>query len=431
MKRVLVALLTGCLVFSMAGCGSGSKGDEKVELTILTRLNEESGEEKFLRESLAQYAEENGIDITVDNVPVEEDYLNKLRTSFADGQTPNIFYDYGGSRTLDYLESDALVNFETYLDEDPEWKDTFMKSCWGDVDYTDEGYEGLWGLPAKSYVVSLYCNEEIFEENNLEYPESFDDLLDVCEKLMEAGIQPFQCGAKDSYRLGHLHNNIVLKSLGADAADKLADRTLAYDSEEMIETYRVIDNMIKKGYLGKDLLDTDVNTEKSMYLAGETAMRWDGEWFIQPLKDAGDIYNKTKVVPFPYINEECKVYAQGGNNDILFASKLNKSDKEVEETVKLAKFMTSQEYMRQNNEIASYLYPIKFTPTENTPENPLLEDVKELLAGYEETRTDLQVYDKDTHMIDTVRNALQGLAMGNSPEQVGKEIVERIEQYQN
>lgn len=428
MKKLVLALLTGCVMVSIAGCG---KEDEKVHLTVLTRLNEESGEEKFVRESMEEYAKENNIEITVDNLPVEEDYLNKLRTSFADGQTPNIFYDYGGSRTLDYLESDALVNFQPYLDEDPEWKDTFMQNCWNDVDYSEEGYEGLWGLPVKSYAVSLYCNKEIFEAQNLEYPETFDELLEVCQKLLDAGIQPFQCGAKDSYRLGHLHNNIVLKSLGAKAVDQLADRTLAYDSEEMIETYRVIDDMIKKGYLGKDLLDTDVNTEKSMYLAGETAMRWDGEWFIQPLKDAGEIYDKTVVIPFPYINESCKGYAQGGNNDILFASKLNKTDKEVEETIKLAKYMTSQEYMSKNNEIASYLYPIKFTPTDKTPENPLLDEVKTIVENYDEMRTDIQVYDKDTHMIDTVRNALQGLAMGNTPEQCGKEIVDRIEQYQN
>ncbi len=92
---------------------------------------------------------------------------------------------------------------------------------------------------------------------------------------------------------------------------------------------------------------------------------------------------------------------------------------------------TSQEYMSKSNEIASYLYPIKFTPTETTPENPLLDEVKTIVENYDEMRTDIQVYDKDTHMIDTVRNALQGLAMGNTPEQCGKEIVDRIEQYQN
>lgn len=433
MKRVLACLLTGCMVLSMAGCGSAKKEkkDDKTKLTVLTRVVEGSGEEKYIREKMKAYGEEKGIDVIVDNIPVEEDYLNKLRTSFADGDTPNIFYDYGGSRTLDYLESDALVDFSPYLEKNPEWKDSFMEYCWSDVDYSEEGYEGVWGLPSKSYTVSLFYNKEIFEKQGLTPPETFEQLLDVCEKLKTAGIQPFQCGEKDNYRLGHFHNNIVLKSLGADAVDKLADRTLAYDSKEMIETYQIISDMIKKGYMGTDLLNTDANTEKSMYIAEKTAMRWDGDWFVPTLLENKEMYDKTGAVPFPYINKECNEFAQGGNNDILFASKLNKSEKEVKETVALAEYMTSVKYISEENEVAPYLFPIKFTPTDKTEPNPLLDGIKKNVEGYKEMKTDIQVYDPDSHMIDTVRNALQGLAMGNTPEQCGKEIVDRIAEYDN
>ena len=33
-------------------------------------------------------------------------------------------------------------------------------------------------------------------------------------------------------------------------------------------------------------------------------------------------------------------------------------------------------------------------------------------------------------MINTVRSALQGLAMGNTPEQVGQEIIDTMAQYE-
>lgn len=438
MKKVVVWLLTGCLFLSLAGCSdgkkqsgeAGAKGDEEINLTIMTRYNEGSEDEKYIKERLQEFSDmDNGIKVEIDNLPVEEDYLDKLRTSFANGDTPNVFSEYGGSRTLDYIESDAIVNLQPYLEEDKEWYDSFYPSFWTDFDYSDKGYEGLWGVPVKSYAVSLYYNKEIFEEQGLTPPESFDDLLEVCAKLKEAGIKPFQCGAKDSYRLGHLHNNIVLKTFGAGAAEKLADRSMAYDSEEMIGTYQVIADMIEKEYLGDDLLDTDVNTEKSVYLAGDCAMRWDGDWFVPVLLESGDMYDKTGVIPFPYINEEHKDSAQGGANDSLFISKVNKSEAEIEASVELIKFMSSQDFISKENEVASFLFPIEFTPTADTPENPVLDEVKECVSEYKEMKTDLQVYDPASHMIDTVRNAMQGLAMGNTPEQCGKEIVDRIKEY--
>lgn len=35
----------------------------------------------------------------------------------------------------------------------------------------------------------------------------------------------------------------------------------------------------------------------------------------------------------------------------------------------------------------------------------------------------MQNYDPETHMLNTVRTALQGLFVGNTPEQCGEEIV--------
>ena len=72
------------------------------------------------------------------------------------------------------------------------------------------------------------------------------------------------------------------------------------------------------------------------------------------------------------------------------------------------------------------LHPVKFEPTLNTPSNPLVDELVKIFASYEAVSTDIQNIDMESHMIDTVRNALQGLAMGISPEQCGKQIVDRI-----
>lgn len=443
MKRLISILLAGSMILSLAACTSSSSGSGsaknsdtsanitqstaggKVTIRVASRYGADVPDEKYYRQKVEEFNKTNkdGITVTMDNIPTESDYLDKLRTSFADGDTPNVFIEYGGSRTLDYLKSNALVNMQPYFDKDPDWYKSFKPQFWTDLKY--KGYDGVWGVPFKSYIVVLYYNKEIFQKQGLTPPKSYEDLLNVCQKLKSAGIKPFQAGEKDVFRFGHLNNNLVIKSLGADVATKLADRSLSYDSPEMLKTYQMIADMNSKGYLGTDVLNTDYNTEKSTYAAGQCAMRWDGSWYVSEIFGT-DIYNKTAVVPFPYVDEKYKDQAQGGSSDMWFVSKLNKSQEEIDASVKFLKYITSEEYTAGNNEIASVVYPINFTPTAKTPKNPLLDDIKKILDETKNVQTDIQNSDPDSHMLDTVRNALQGLAMGNSPDKCGKDIVQSI-----
>lgn len=54
----------------------------------------------------------------------------------------------------------------------------------------------------------------------------------------------------------------------------------------------------------------------------------------------------------------------------------------------------------------------------------------EIIAETKEVRGDIENYDSATHMINTVRQALQGIAMGNSSDEVGKTITDLIAEYE-
>lgn len=450
-KQFLALALTGAMVMSMAACGGGEKesspdapattkedtdnkeaeegkeekgSGEDVTITIASRYGSDVPDEKYFREKIQEFSDmDNGIKVEMDTIPTETDYLDNLRTGFASGDTPNVFTEYGGSRTLDYLESDALLNMQPYYDEDPDWYNSFNSAVWEKLQY--EGYDGVWGIPFKMYTVVLYYNKEIFEDNGLTPPESFDDLLDVCEKLTEKGIKPFQAGEKENWRFGHFHNNLIIKSLGTEAVEKLANRELAYDSPELMKTYETMADMVAKGYFGEDILNTDPNTEKSTFEAEESAMRWDGSWYVGELREK-EIYDKVGVIPFPYVNEEYKDNAQGSCSDMWFISTVNKSEEEIAASVELVKYLTSKDYYAGNFEASAQLFPVEFEKTANTPENPLMDDIAEIAGSMSSMKDDVQTYDKSSHMLDTVRNALQGLAMGNSAEECAAQIMERI-----
>lgn len=432
-KRVLAIMMAITLAAgSLAGCSGGGKSvtsQKDVVIKVFSRYSNDTPTEKYYRQKVEEFSEmDNGITVEVDNIATEADYIDKLRTSFANGDVPNVFIEYGGSRCRDYLEADALVDLKPYLEEnDNEWRDQFYDSMWAATEY--EGYEGTYAVPFGSYFILMYYNKELFEQAGVQPPETLDELMEVSKKLKEKGILPFQIGGKEPYRFGHLNNNLIIKTLGIDAVDQLASRELTYNSDEMIQTYQFIVDMLENGYLGEDILDTDATAENVAFTEGKAAMHYDGTWFAANEVTGTDIYNKVGVMPFPYGDETCKDYAQGGAADLFYVSKLNKSEEEIEASIEFLKFVTSPEYFTELDEQIRTIAPVKFEKSDKAADDPLMDEIIEIQSKLKGVRTDVQNYDPQSHMIDTVRTSLQGLAMGDSAEKCAENIMKRMEEY--
>ncbi len=368
---------------------------------------------------------DNGITVEMTNISTESDYLDKLSTDFASGDAPNLFLEYGGARCLDYLESGTLLNIQPYLDEDPEWSEGFL-DYWEPCIY--EGYEGTYGVPWGAYQVVLYYNKAILEENNVEVPTTWDELMEACATLKGNGVQPFQVGEKDIYRFGHLHTVLSLKTFGPEIGAKLGTREITYDSKEMIQIYDMIKGMVDKGYLGDNLLSTDSGQEDTLFEEGKAAFQYNGSWGAANMQDSDLFANEEiGVTTFPIVNEEYAHVEMGGASDAYFISKLNATEEEIAASVVFLKYITSVEYTNGLVEVNPNTYAIKSTAVS---ENYLLNEILQLMKETEISKSDLQNYDTQAHMINTVRTALQMLAMENSSEEVGEQIVDTIAQYE-
>ena len=158
MKRIVFYLFVLTSVFLTISCNKSSKNvaeDGSIIIQVFTRYGSESPDEVYFRQKVEEFNNmSNGVKVVTDYVVQEANYLDKLRVSFANGDTPNIFLEYGGSRVKDYLEADALVNIQTYFDTDKAWYDSFYASLFSDLKYDD--YDGIWGVPFKSYTILLY-----------------------------------------------------------------------------------------------------------------------------------------------------------------------------------------------------------------------------------------------------------------------------------
>ena len=276
----------------------------------------------------------------------------------------------------------------------------------------------------------LFYNEDILNENGIDPAslKSWDDLMDACAKLKENGVQPFDMGEKDDYRFGHLHSVLNYKTYGCEMAEKLGSREVSYDGEEQKKIYDMIKDAVDKGYLGTNLLGNDDGQERSIFNTGGCAFITMGTWFCAEDHDALELFDSQKVhaIRFPYVDEKYEFHDMGGGNEAYYIVDTGDAD-EVAASVLFMKYMTSEDVV--NTFYEGYPAPMSVNVTTEAGDY-LTAEANEIIAGTKEVRGDIENYDSATHMINTVRQALQGIAMGHSSEEVGKTITDLIAEYE-
>jgi ABC-type glycerol-3-phosphate transport system substrate-binding protein len=428
MKKKLGLYVAGtiCLLFIAAvfsACSKAGGSSDKVSIRIMTRWSDDAPYSKFWRSKLEEFNKTNadGITITDESLSDESAFLDKLRSSIATGNQPEIFIEYGGSRIVDYVEAGILLDVQPYLDADPAWRDSFLDDLFDKWHF--ENYPGTFGIPTQFYAVFLFYNKKILADAGFTAPpENIDEWRHMCDVLLAKGQQPMTLGEKDNWRGGHFVNNLVMKSYGAQGVIDISNRSMNYDDPRMIKLFAITKEFNDKGYFGPNAVGVDAGTEDADFLNNKIAMRFIGSWFIpQIVSDyQGDISN-VGVARFPYINPQFRDSYQGGTAE---AYSISKRDKTNDASIKVVKYLTNSDYWAEAERYnQGGLYVSKFKSLPDTKIDPVTVAAKALLVEAKEFRDDIQTYDPESHMLDTARAAIQGLFIGNTPEQAAREIV--------
>lgn len=442
MKKKLIAVMTalamtvstGSMVLAdeVVDCDVENHEFNDVTITIHTRWDEADVSGPLYQAMVDGFMEKYP-EITVEciNIPTESEWLNSESVLMSDESSmPNIIQEYGGSRVAGYIEQNLIVDMEPYYTQYPEWKDRFNALGNSLTDFSAYGYDGSYGVAYTAYQVMLFYNEEILNENGIDPTsiKSWDDLMKACETLKENGVQPFEMGEKDDYRFGHLHSALNYKTYGCDMAEKLGTRKVSYDSEEQKAVYEMIKEAADKGYLGTNLLGIDDGQERSLFNTGKAAFLFMGTWYCAEDKTGQELYDNQKIhaMRMPYVNEEYELHDMGGGNEAYYIVDTGDAE-EVAASVLFLKYMTSEEVV--NTFIEGYPTPMCLEITTDAG-NYLSKEASAIIDETKDVRGDIENYDTATHMINTVRQALQGIAMGSAPDEVGKTIVDLIEEYE-
>lgn len=210
-KRMLCGTLIGLLALFMAGCSGGDK--EEAENT--GAVSESDGGQKVIRfmhrfpdepynswiEGKLHEYEEMHPDIKFEITSAQnQEYKEKIKIVVGGEDTPDIFFSWVGDFTERFIREGLILDLTPYLEADAEWKDSLIESQI--AQYTNK--DGMvYGIPFRLDCKLFFYNTEIFEQNNLEVPTTWDELIQVCETLKAAGITPIAFGNQEPWSASH------------------------------------------------------------------------------------------------------------------------------------------------------------------------------------------------------------------------------------
>ena len=193
-----------------------------------------------------------------------------------------------------------------------------------------------WRLPYSLSCYGLYVRTDIFEEQGLALPTTWDELMDVCEKLTAAGITPFALPDKT---MVYQRMERMMSFMSEDDSEfkQIAAGELEAKDSKLLQTYANASLQIVN-YMTPESLGAEYTESYQQLIAGQAAMTINGGWSLATLKDY-DPDIKVALIPMPNpTGEESKVVVSIDTNFCI-----SSSTKHPEECLKFFEYLAQPE----------------------------------------------------------------------------------------
>ncbi len=265
MKKVIALLLALVMVFGLVACGEKAPAaDEGTEGVTVTMIAAQYGTKTadWWADFVAKFnAANEGITLVVDVVSWNDIYT-VVNTRVANGEAPDllnidVFADYQADGLL--LPVEDWCSDETYAKFYPAFLEQSV------VDGT------VWAVPDLASARALYYNVDILNEVGVEVPTTWDELLDVSQKIYDfydGEVYPW--GVDMTTDEGQACFSYYIWNNGGDFTDAEGNWTL--NSPENVEAVEFIVGMVEAGLTNTDPANETRYDNQDMLGAGKVAM---------------------------------------------------------------------------------------------------------------------------------------------------------------
>lgn len=206
-----VAALSAGTLLEACGSSGSSNGNLTIEYLAINQLN--TSWPAILNSITSQYAKTHaGISFKLDYVP-QQNLLQKLQLLAGQGALP-ILYNTPDVATMAQLQKDgeALDIESTFqqlgvIDELAPAAVTLVKQVYGSLD----------ALPFELNIEGFWYNKQFFAQNNVQPPQTWDELVQIAGVFQQKGIQPFSASGIQGWPITRLISGYLFRTIGPEA----------------------------------------------------------------------------------------------------------------------------------------------------------------------------------------------------------------------
>jgi raffinose/stachyose/melibiose transport system substrate-binding protein len=268
------------LLLTLMGCGNetSTRREDKTKVTIsfLSNLpDRQSGQGKLEQLLIDKYISEHpDVHIEVEAYQ-DEPYKQRFKAYAISDKLPDIFFVWGQPS---FFNPVMKGGYAEALDSNK-----FRKADFKEGALDGFSFEGkLYGVPKSMDYMVLYYNKELFHRNNIDIPKNFKELMEVCKRFKEKGINPISINIKDKWPLALLYQELVLM--------EGKEQGLIYNAISGQISFRE-NSVLKKAAEDLKLLlevcgfedsmsQLDYNNSMNLFTKKQSAMLYTGSWEV-------------------------------------------------------------------------------------------------------------------------------------------------------
>lgn len=293
MKKRFTACMIGAtlLTAALTGCSGGKTADAPASSAdqtttaeaastdaasggkVAIELFHQKPENVELYNTLVNKFMEENPDIQV-NVTLAESTTTTLISRVAAGNIPQLVSVFPWNASYKDMFREGL--FMNLTDQD------FMKRVTPSVLERCEVNGKQYSLPLTTNSFGLYYNVDIFNELGLTIPKTMDEMWGVCDKLVEAGIQPFSFPDKKAVRINQQFDRMLIGCVDHDFYSKCDEQINgSYNIKDDPNIRKYAETILKlREYGNPDSLGYDDEPAYEEFTSGKSAMYIDGSWAV-------------------------------------------------------------------------------------------------------------------------------------------------------
>ncbi len=368
MKKFMSLLLAMLIIVTgvLAGCsGTGDKGKANAD-KLQSGATDGNSSDKVVNLHIMHWSDmpqgviqkfekdNQGFKVQFEKFTVDK-FMEVIKTRIAGQELPDIL----GAQENDFP---AFVKEGIYLDITNE---SFLNNFYDSAkeELIAYGKGKAYAIPTNAWSMGIFVNADMFKQNGIAIPQSYDDIITAAAKFGEKGISPFVQGIKDSWCVNQMSiAQFKLQLENPSFYDKVKTGEAKWTDEGMLKAYQEwADLFAGKGMMYEGSMGLTYEQAYQLFEQGKVPMWPMGTWASSLLKDKDGNAKK-----FGFDMEYIPQYANKAGEEAVNAGTtigamyaISASSKNTNEAKKFFEWLTKSENAGLFVKESGNLFPVK------------------------------------------------------------------------